>query len=80
LSIPALSLAAQEKVLRGSYMGSSVPKRDIPRLIALYLAGQLPIDLLISPSLGLGQINDGFDRLADGAAVRQLVLFDACHV
>jgi alcohol dehydrogenase len=77
LSIPALSLAAHEKVLRGSYMGSSVPKQDIPRLIALYLDGQLPIDLLISPAITLEQINDGFDRLADGVAVRQLVRFDA---
>ena len=76
LSIPALSLAAQEKTLRGSYMGSSVPRQDIPRLIALYLGGQLPIDLLISPAITLEQINDGFDRLADGAAVRQLVRFD----
>lgn len=77
LSIPALSLAAQEKILRGSYMGSAVPKQDIPRLIALYLSGQLPVDELISPSVSLEQINLGFDRLADGTAVRQLVQFDA---
>jgi alcohol dehydrogenase len=73
LSIPALSLAAHEKILRGSYMGSSVPRQDIPRLIALYLKGQLPIDELISPSISLEQINIGFDRLCDGEAVRQLI-------
>jgi alcohol dehydrogenase len=75
LSIPALSLAAQEKVLRGSYMGSAVPKEDIPRLIGLYLGGKLPVEELISPSVSLEQINIGFDRLADGTAVRQLIQF-----
>ena len=56
-------------------MGSAVPRRDIPRLIALYLNGQLPVDQLISPSIGLEQINLGFDRLSDGQVVRQLVRF-----
>ena len=76
LTIPALSLAAQEKALRGSYMGSAVPRTDIPRLIRLYLDGRLPVDDLISPSVSLENINLGFDRLADGAAVRQLVHFN----
>jgi alcohol dehydrogenase len=77
LTIPALSLTAGEKVLRGCYMGSSVPRRDIPRLIGLYLSDALPIDMLISPPVTLDEINAGFDRLHDGAAVRQLVRFDA---
>jgi alcohol dehydrogenase len=75
LSIPALSLAAQEKVLRGSYMGSAVPKRDIPKLVNLYLAGALLVDELISPPVSLEEINLGFDRLHDGSAVRQLIHF-----
>ena len=75
LMIPALSLAAHEKTLRGSYMGSAVPRQDIPRLTALYRAGQLPVDQLISPAVSLEQINVGFDRLDDGTAVRQLVRF-----
>jgi alcohol dehydrogenase len=75
LSIPALSLAAQEKTLRGSYMGSSVPRQDIPRLIDLYLKGQLPVDELLSPSIRLEEINLGFDLLCDGEAVRQLIRF-----
>lgn len=75
LSISALSLVAQEKSLRGSYMGSSVPRRDIPRMIALYQDGMLPVDQLLSPSIKLESINEGFDRLADGSAIRQLVDF-----
>ena len=56
-------------------MGSGDPRRDIPRLIGLYQSGDLPIDELISASVTLADINTGFDRLAEGAAVRQLVRF-----
>jgi len=75
LSIQAVSLAGQEKGIRGSYMGSAVPRRDVPRLIDLARAGVLPIETLISPSIPLEEINVGFDRLADGSAIRQLIEF-----
>ena len=75
LAIPALSLAAQEKTLRGCYMGSAVPRRDIPRMIELYRNGKLPVDELLSPSIALEQINEGFDRLDRGGVVRQLIKF-----
>ncbi len=73
LSIQALSLVGQDKTLRGSYMGSAVPKRDIPRFIGLYLDGRLPVDTLLSPPLRFDEINVGFDRLATGTAVRQIL-------
>jgi Zn-dependent alcohol dehydrogenase len=73
-SIPAVSLVAEERIVRGSYMGSSVPMRDIPRYIALYRAGRLPIDRLLTGTLALDDINPGFDVLARGDAVRQVVI------
>jgi alcohol dehydrogenase len=76
LSIQAVSLVGQEKSIRGSYMGSAVPRRDIPRLIALYQSGALPVDELLSPTITLDEINVGFDRLDDGSAIRQLVRFN----
>lgn len=75
-SIPAVSLVAEERTLKGSYMGSAVPRRDIPRYIALYRAGKLPVDRLLTHTLALDDINAGFDRLARGEAIRQVVLFD----
>jgi alcohol dehydrogenase len=73
-SVPAVSLVAEERVVRGSYMGSAVPLRDLPRFVALYQAGKLPVDRLLTHRLTLAQVNEGFDRLADGAAVRQVIL------
>ena len=76
LSIPAVSLVSEEKTLRGSYLGSCVPERDIPRLIGLHRAGRLPVERLVSHRLELGSaaLNEGFDRLAAGDAVRQVVV------
>ncbi|WP_066368486.1 zinc-binding dehydrogenase [Herbidospora mongoliensis] len=73
LTIPALSLVAEEKTLRGSYLGSCVPRRDVPRFIGMYEAGVLPVDRLLSDRLTLDQVNEGFDRLKTGEAVRQVV-------
>ncbi len=76
LSIPAVSLVAEERTLKGSYLGSCVPARDIPRFVELYRAGRLPVDRLLSHRLALGDVNEGFDRLARGEAVRQVIVFD----
>jgi alcohol dehydrogenase len=75
LSIPAVSLVAEERTLRGSYLGSGVPALDIPRYIDAYKAGKLPVDRLLSHRIALDEINEGFDRLASGEAVRQAVIF-----
>lgn len=75
-SVPAVSLVAEERTLKGSYMGSAVPRRDIARYVALHRAGKLPVDRLLTHTFALDDINAGFDRLARGEAIRQVVLFD----
>ena len=74
-SVSALSIALEERTIKGSWMGSSVPRRDIPRYLAMYQAGLLPVDKLHTHTLTLADINTGFDRLAKAQAVRQLVTF-----
>jgi Zn-dependent alcohol dehydrogenase len=75
LTIPAVSLVAEERTLKGSYLGSSVPRRDIPRFIEHFRAGRLPVEQLLTHRLALEDINEGFDRLARGEAVRQVIVF-----
>jgi alcohol dehydrogenase len=75
LKIPAVSLVAEERTLRGSYLGSGVPALDVPRYIAAYKAGKLPVERLLTHRIALEDINEGFDRLASGEAVRQAVVF-----
>jgi Zn-dependent alcohol dehydrogenase len=74
LAIPALSLVAEERTLKGSYMGSAVASRDVPRFIALYRAGILPVDRMLTHRLQLDEINTGFDRLVRAEAIRQVIV------
>ncbi|HWU61953.1 MAG TPA: zinc-binding dehydrogenase, partial [Ensifer sp.] len=74
-TIPAVSLTVGEQTLKGSYVGSCVPVRDIPRFAAMMQAGKLPIEKLMTHRITLDQINEGFERLATGEAIRQVVVF-----
>jgi Zn-dependent alcohol dehydrogenase len=74
LTLPALAFAGLGQSLVGSYMGSASPQRDIPRYLALWKNGRMPVDRLQSAALPLSQINEAFEALAAGAAVRQVLL------
>ena len=73
-ALPQVNLVAEERTVKGSYIGTCVPTRDLPRYIELYRRGKLPVDRLMSDHLRLDDINEGFDRLHEGKAVRQVVL------
>ncbi|PLP96737.1 zinc-dependent alcohol dehydrogenase family protein [Cupriavidus pauculus] len=70
-----LSLVGEERTIKGSYIGSCVPVRDVPRYIGMYLNGKLPINKLMGKRHTLDQINEGFDRLAGGESLRDVVVF-----
>ena len=70
-----VNLTAEERTVKGSYMGSCIPPRDLPRYVELYRRGKLPVNKLMSDHLTLDRINEGFDALAAGHTVRQLVMF-----
>jgi len=74
LSISPTQLVAEERTLKGSYVGSCVPARDIPRYISLYQQGKLPINKLLSETVGLEELNEAFDRLAEGKSIRQVMV------
>ena len=74
-SIPAVTLSAMEKTVKGSYQGSCVPSRDIPKFIEMFHTGQLPVDQLLTDTINLEEINKGFDRLHKGEVARQIILF-----
>ena len=75
-SIQHVDLVAGEKVIKGSFLGSCVPDRDIPAYIELYKSGRLEVDRLMSDHISLDQINEGFDKLSEGSTVRQVIMFD----
>ena len=74
LPLHPVTLVAEERTLKGSYIGTAVPGRDIPRYIELYRRGRLPVDRLLSGTLKHNELNEGFDRLQEGEVVRQVLL------
>ncbi len=73
--VALVSLVAEERTVMGSYIGSSVPVRDIPRYIRLFQAGRLPVDKLLSERVRIDGLNAAFDRLAKGESIRQVLTF-----
>ncbi|MCZ8186399.1 MAG: zinc-dependent alcohol dehydrogenase family protein [Beijerinckiaceae bacterium] len=76
-AVPAVSLVAEERIVMGAYMGSCVPSRDIPRYIALFQAGRLPVDRLLTSTGPLDGINEAFDRLDRGEVIRHVITMAA---
>jgi len=76
VSISAADLTLQEKKITGSYMGSNRFRFDMPKYIDFYLDGRLHLDEMISSRIGLGEINDAFDKMRKGEVARQVIVFD----
>lgn len=76
MSLNALKLVAEERALKGSYIGSCVPQRDLPRMFSLHQQGKLPVEKMLTHRLSLDQINLAMDQLDDGTAIRQVIEFN----
>ncbi len=76
MELAPVKLVAEERTLQGSYLGSCIPSRDIPAYIRLYQSGRLPVNKLMTHVLQLDEINEGFERLAKGDAIRQVITFN----
>ncbi len=74
--LQAVSMIAEERTIKGSYIGSCVPSRDVPRFVAMFRAGRLPVDQLLSETIRLDEINAALDRLARGESIRQVIVMD----
>jgi alcohol dehydrogenase len=73
--VSPLGLVAEARTIVGSYLGSAVPSRDIPIFADLWRAGRLPVEKLVSAEIRLDEVNAAMDALADGQALRQIIVF-----
>jgi alcohol dehydrogenase len=74
VSISHFVLGAQERCLKGSYMGSCIPSRDIPKFLSMYQQGTLPIDQLAGDPVKLEDLNEAFDLMQSGGTLRSVLL------
>ncbi len=73
VELPSWLIMGEERRIIGSYMGSIVPRRDIPILVSLFAKGVIRLDEVVTGYLTLDELNEGLDLLAEGVAVRQII-------
>lgn len=66
----------QGKTLKGSLMGGSKFKDDMPQLAAQYMAGDLHLDDVIAERISLDDINAAFDKLRTSESARSVIIFE----
>ena len=72
LSPPVLMTFNERKVM-GSCLGGSNGRRDIPRLIALWRAGRLDLEGMITARRPLAEVNDAFADMTAGVGLRTVL-------
>ncbi len=64
-----------EKKLQGSMMGSNQFRTDIPQMIDLYLNGRLLLDEMVSATISLEDVNEGYNWMREGTVARTVITF-----
>ena len=74
-SVRSMTLVFEEKTLTGSYFGSCVPRVDFPRMLALYLKGELKLEELITRRYRIAEAPQAFTDLESGRNARGVIVF-----
>ena len=64
-----------EKKLQGSLMGGNRFRLDMPKFIDLYLDGRLKLDEMVSATIGINEVNDGYAAMKAGETLRSVIAF-----
>ena len=71
-----LDMTLMEKQVVGSLFGSGNPRADIPKLLGLYRDGQIDLDGLVTNTYTLDGVNDGYEAMREGKAIRSVMVYD----
>jgi len=74
LELPLLEVFGRGGALKSSWYGDCLPSRDFPMLVDLHLEGRLPLDKFVSETIGLGDVEQAFTKMAQGDVLRSVVL------
>jgi len=74
-AIRTMTLPFEEKTITGSYFGSCVPRVDFPRMLALYMAGRLKLEELITRRYSIAEAPAAFADLQAGKNARGVIVF-----
>ena len=75
IEITGYEIFMLEKTLKGSMMGSNAFRVDMPRYCDMYLDGRLLLDEMVSHTIELEQINEGYELMRKGESARTVINF-----
>jgi S-(hydroxymethyl)glutathione dehydrogenase/alcohol dehydrogenase len=75
-NISLIDLTLMEKQVVGSCFGSGNARADVPRLLEMWRGGQLDLDGLITQRLPLEGVNEGYEAMRNGTAIRTVLVYD----
>jgi S-(hydroxymethyl)mycothiol dehydrogenase len=74
IDLPMIDFFGRGGALKPSWYGDCLPDRDFPKLVDLYLAGRLDLDLFVSETIALDEVEKAFDRMQRGEVLRSVVV------
>jgi S-(hydroxymethyl)glutathione dehydrogenase/alcohol dehydrogenase len=60
---------------KGTAFGGAKSRRDVPKIVDWYMEGRINIDDLITHTMPLDRINEGFDLMHQGKSIRGVVIY-----
>jgi S-(hydroxymethyl)mycothiol dehydrogenase len=72
--IPMIDFFGRGGALKPSWYGDCLPSRDFPTLIDLYLQGRFPLDMFVSETISLDDIESAFHKMERGEVLRSVVV------
>jgi len=74
IDLPMIDFFGRGGALKPSWYGDCLPDRDFPKLVDLYLAGRLDLDLFVSETIALDAVEEAFNRMQRGEVLRSVVV------
>jgi Zn-dependent alcohol dehydrogenase len=74
VTVSTAGITTLERTVKGSFMGSGVPRREIERIVGLWRSGVLDLDAALGPSWPLAEINQALDAARTGGTGRVTVV------
>ncbi len=76
VELPMIEIFGRGGALKSSWYGDCLPSRDFPLLIDLYRQGRFDLDAFVSETIGLGDVEEAFEKMHRGEVLRSVVVLD----
>ena len=74
IELPLLDVFGRGGALKSSWYGDCLPTRDFPMLIDLYLQGRFDLDAFVTEMIGIGDVEQAFEKMHAGDVLRSVVV------